>query len=99
VGQATISRDIQNLKVQARKFVYDLAKSELAYSYKLCIDGIEEVKRKAWFIFNNELQNPKDKLLALKIIAEANESLVILSMYTLKRFEHKLVKYPFNRQT
>jgi hypothetical protein len=66
------------LKVQSRQFVYDLAKSDLAFSYKLCIDGVEEVKRKAWFMFNNELQNPKDKLLALKIIAEANESIFSL---------------------
>jgi hypothetical protein len=35
---------------------------------KQCIDGVEEVKRKTWSIFNNELQNPKDKLLALKLI-------------------------------
>jgi transcriptional antiterminator len=78
VDQSTISRDITHLKVQSRQFVYDLAKSDLAFSYKLCIDGVEEVKRKAWFMFNNELQNPKDKLLALKIIAEANESIFSL---------------------
>jgi transcriptional antiterminator len=74
VNQSTISRDIKHLKVKARDFVYDLAKSDLAYSYKLCIDGVEEVKRKAWFMFNHELHNPKDKLLALKIIVEANET-------------------------
>ena len=78
MGQATVSRDIQHLKVQSRQFVYDLAKTDLAYSYKLCIDGIEEVKRKAWLMFNNELKNPRDKLLALKIIAEANEAVFSL---------------------
>ena len=78
VDQSTISRDIKYLKVQSRQFVYDLAKSDLAFSYKVCIDGVEEVKRKAWFMFNCELKNPKDKLLALKIIAEANESIFSL---------------------
>jgi transcriptional antiterminator len=78
VDQSTISRDIRHLKIQAREFVYNLAKSDLAYSYKLCIDGVEEVKRKAWFMFNHELQNPKDKLLALKIIVEANEAVFSL---------------------
>jgi hypothetical protein len=39
---------------------------------------VDEVKRKAWFMFNHELKNPKDKLLALKIIAEANESIFSL---------------------
>jgi transcriptional antiterminator len=78
VDQSTISRDIRYLKVQAREFVYDLAKSDLAYSYKLCIDGVEQVKRKAWFMFNHELQSPKDKLLALKIISEANQAIFSL---------------------
>jgi len=78
VNQSTISRDIRHLKIQAREFVYDLAKSDLAYSYKLCIDGVEQVKRKAWFMFNHELRSPKDKLLALRIIAEANESIFSL---------------------
>jgi IS30 family transposase len=59
VDQSTISRDIKHLKVQAQKFVFDLAKSDLAYSYKLCIDGVEEVKRKAWFMFNHELKTQR----------------------------------------
>jgi IS30 family transposase len=48
VGQSTISRDIKVLKQQSQLFVYDLAKSDLAFYYKQCIDGIEEVKRKTW---------------------------------------------------
>ena len=47
VDQSTISRDIKVLKQMSQQFVYDLAKSDLAYCYKQCIDGIEEVKRKA----------------------------------------------------
>lgn len=78
VGQATVSRDIAYLKLNSQQFVYDLAKSDLAFSYKLCIDGVEEVKRKAWYMFKHELRNPKDKLLALKIINEANESVFSL---------------------
>jgi hypothetical protein len=57
------------------QFVYDLAKSDLAYYYKQCLDGIEEVKRKSWDIFDNMANlSPKDKLLALKLIMECNEA-------------------------
>ena len=63
------------LKKMSQQFVYDLAKSDLAYSYKQCLDGIEEVKRKGWNIFNNVKNlTTRDKLLALKLIMECNEA-------------------------
>jgi DNA-binding transcriptional ArsR family regulator len=69
VDQSTVSRDIKTLKKMSQKFVYDLAKSDLAYCYKQCLDGIEEVKRKSWDIFNKVVNlSPKDRLLALKLI-------------------------------
>jgi hypothetical protein len=78
VDQSTISRDIKALKALSQRFVFDLAKSDLAYYYKQCIDGIEEVRRKGWEIFkgqnNNSNLTPKDKLLALKVIKECNEA-------------------------
>jgi arginine repressor len=86
VTQATVSRDVKVLKELSQQFVFDLAKSDLAYYYKQCIDGIEEVRRKAWDMFkakndddtiNSEMMNelvPRDKLLALKVIRECNEA-------------------------
>ena len=68
----TISRDIKVLKELSQRFVFDLAKSDLAYYYKQCIDGIEKVRRKGWEIFkgqDNSNLTPKDKLLALKDIS------------------------------
>jgi IS30 family transposase len=44
VNQSTISRDIKMLKELSQRFVFDLAKSDLAYYYKQCIDGIKEVR-------------------------------------------------------
>ena len=61
VDQSTISRDIKVLKELLQRFVFDLAKSDLAYYYKQCIDGIE-VRRKGWEIFkgqNNSNLTPK----------------------------------------
>ena len=54
----------------SQQFVYDLA-----HYYKQCLDGIEEVKRRGWDIFNgvNNLTT-RDKLLALKLIMECNEA-------------------------
>ena len=54
VNQSTISRDIKALKRLSQRFVFDLAKSDLAYYYKQCIDGIEEVRRKGWEIFKGQ---------------------------------------------
>jgi transcriptional antiterminator len=74
VDQSTISRDVKALKELSKQFVYDLAKSDLAYGYKQCIDGVEEVKRYAWSIFKNEQLGPKDKLSVLKLIKECDEA-------------------------
>jgi len=79
VDQSTISRDIKALKQMSQQFVFDLAKSDLAYHYQQCINGIEEVRRKAWeWIRDDEEQQQqlltlRDKLLILKLIKECEE--------------------------
>lgn len=72
VDQSTISRDVTALKELSKQFVYDLARSDLAYYHKQCINGINEVQRKAWELFDkdNPELTPRDKLLALKVIKE-----------------------------
>ena len=74
VGQATISRDIKVLKGEAQQFVYDLAKSHLAYYYKQSIDGIEEAKKESWKIYNDQTVPMREKLLALKLIIQSDET-------------------------
>jgi hypothetical protein len=45
------------------------------YYYKRYLDGIEEVRRKGWEIFNRMAnESSRDRLLALKLIAECNET-------------------------
>lgn len=97
VDQSTISRDVKALKELSQQFIYNLAKSDLAYYYKQCINGIEEVKRKAWEIFKNNLLSEKDKLLVLKIIKECDESKFALFkdsavVMNLKSLEERLNK-------
>lgn len=74
VHVSTISRDLTYLKKQSQRFIYDLAKSDLAFYYQQCLNSIDEVKRKAWCIYLNKELNPKDKLIALKLIKECEES-------------------------
>ena len=79
VDQSTISRDIKHLKVVSQKFVYDLAKSDLAFYYKQSIDGIQEVNKKAWEMYRNQNNTDKKiKLLALKLVKECNEAIFSL---------------------
>jgi IS30 family transposase len=72
VDQSTISRDVKVLKASCQQFVYDLAKSDLAYYYKQSIDGIEEVKKESWKIYNDDKVQVREKLLALKIIMQSD---------------------------
>jgi IS30 family transposase len=79
VDQSTISRDIKALKQMSQQFVFDLARSDLAYHYQQCINGIEEVRRKAWELLRDDeeeqrqLHTLKDKLSILKLIKECEE--------------------------
>ena len=103
VDQPTISRDIKVLKQLSQKFVYDLAKSDLAFYYKQCLVGIEEVKRRAWEIFNKSTDlSTRDKLLALKLIIDCNESNFALfkegpAIMQVKSMEERLLNIEFRQ--
>ena len=74
LDQSTISRDIKVLKAECQKFVFDLAKADLAYYFKSSINGIEEAKKESWKIFLDPNTSTRDRLLALKIILTADET-------------------------
>jgi DNA-binding transcriptional ArsR family regulator len=103
VNQSTISRDIKVLKQLSQRFVYDLAKSELAFYYKQCLVGIEEVKRRTWEIFNKSTDlSTRDKLLALKLIIDCNESEFALfkegpAIMQVKSMEDRLLNIEFRQ--
>jgi IS30 family transposase len=102
VDQSTVSRDVKALKEMSQQFVFDLAKSDLAYYYKQCINGIEEVRRKVWELLREDdeqqpLLTSKDKLLALKLIKECDEVKFALfkdgpSIMNVKLLEERLNK-------
>jgi IS30 family transposase len=76
VNPSTISRDISYLTSQSQKFLDDLAKKSLPMMYKQSIDGIREVIREAWNIYEStdESINWFQRLAALKLIKESNEA-------------------------
>jgi IS30 family transposase len=102
VDQSTISRDVKALKELSQQFVFDLAKSDIAYYYKQSIDGIEEAKKEAWRIYNNSDDknyniSVREKLSALKLIIESNEARFKLlsegpSILAIKSLEERLNK-------
>jgi IS30 family transposase len=94
VDQSTISRDVKALKDMSQQFVFDLA-----YYYKQCINGIEEVRRKVWEMLRDKEQQltVKDRLLALKLIKECDEGKFALfkdgpSILNVKSLEERLSK-------
>jgi IS30 family transposase len=104
VDQSTVSRDIKALKHMSQQFVFDLAKSDLAYHYQQCINGIEEVRRKAWELLRNDEEEEKgqqhsltlkDKLSILKLIKECEEGKFMLfkdgpSILNVKSLEERI---------
>jgi DNA-binding transcriptional ArsR family regulator len=102
VDVSTVSRDVKALKEMSQQFVYDLAKNDLAYYYKQCIDGIEQVLKKAWEMCNDCNLLPRDRLLALKVIKDSNEAKFSLfergpSIMSVMSLEERLSKIE-NRQ-
>src|SRR5437867_2601247 len=53
VNQSTVSRDIQALKEDSRKYSEDLAKSVVIFWNQQSSRGVDEVKRRLWDIVNS----------------------------------------------
>jgi transposase len=100
VDQSTISDDVKALRLMSQRFIYDLAKSDLAYYYKQCLTGIEEAKKEAWTMYDrwnaiSNLDNAKYRLMALKVAIQAEEAKFKLltegpNILTVKRMEDRL---------
>ena len=106
VDRSTINRDIRQLKIECQKFVYDLAKSDLAYHYKQSIDGIEEATKESWRIYNDPSVPVREKLLALKLIIQSDETRfrlltegpTVLNMKSLEERLHRIEGMDKQRQ-
>jgi HTH domain len=62
VDRTTISKDITALKRMSQQFMYELAKSDLAYYYRQCLDTMHEAERMIWDTYRNkERYNPAER--------------------------------------
>jgi len=101
VHVSTISRDVKLLKKLSKRFVFDLAKGDLTYYYKQCIDGMDEIRREAWSLYKYGDWSQgihltvKEKIAALRLLKDCDEAKFALlekgpSMLNVKGMEEKL---------
>jgi len=80
VDASTISRDIEYLTLKSQQYIDDMAKKTLPFMYQKSIEGINEVLKECWHIYNQkDTVPPLVRLSALRLIKDCNEALFALS--------------------
>ena len=76
VAPATVSRDIKHLTTESQNYLNSLARQTLPFMYQTSIDGIREVLKECWTIYQStdESINWFQKLTALRLAKECHES-------------------------
>jgi hypothetical protein len=104
VDSATVSRDTKYLTEQSQSYLNDLAKKTLPFMYQTSIEGIRDVLKESWNIYQstNEQINYFQRLAALKLAKECNEAQFKLlsegpSIMYVRTLEEKLIQIE-NRQ-
>lgn len=98
VHESTISRDIQYLKEQSQQFIYDLAKTDLAFEYMQCLSTITEIKKRLWRSYSK-----KEDMKLLKQILECEQAKFSMlkdghMVMSVKALEEKLSRFERARQ-
>ena len=83
VTEAIVSRDIQFLTKESQNYLNELAKQTVPFMYQSAIEGIRDVLKQCWNIYNanpseepgNEGINWNHKLVALKLAKECQEGM------------------------
>jgi len=98
---STICIDVKVLKDLSQRFVFDLAKGDLTYYYKQCIDGMDEIRREARSLYKygdwsqGAHLSVKEKIAALRLLKDCNEAKFTLlekgpSVLSVKQMEENL---------
>lgn len=102
---STISRDIKFLTAQSQDYLNSLAKSTLPFMYQTSIEGIRDVIKECYTIYQSQDSriNMYHKLAALKLIKESHESVFKLldegpSVLAMRQLQERLILIE-NRQT
>lgn len=98
IDQSAISRDIKYLTEQSHNYLNDLAKQTLPFMYQTSIEGIRDVIKECWSIYQSSDQriNMYHKLAALKLIKECHEARFSLvndgpSLLALRQLQEKVI--------
>jgi lipopolysaccharide biosynthesis regulator YciM len=104
VDPTTISRDTAYLVGQSQNYLNSLAKETLPFMYQTSIEGIRDVLKECWAIYQNldPTINMYQRLAALKLAKECNESIFNLldagpSIMAVKQLQERLIQIE-NRQ-
>jgi IS30 family transposase len=105
-NESTISRDIKFLTAQSQDYLTSLAKETLPFMYQISIDGIRDVIRECYTIYESQDSsrvNMYHKLAALKLAKECHEAVFKLvdegpSVMLVKQLQERLLLIE-NRQT
>jgi len=105
IDQSTISRDVKFLTAQSQNYLNSLAKSTLPFMYQTSIEGIRNVIKESWSMYQSDDRsiNMYQKLGALKLIKECHESIFHLldegpSVLAVRQLQERLDLIE-NRQT
>jgi IS30 family transposase len=98
VNEATVSRDIHYLTSQSNNYLGDLAKETLPFMHQTSIEGILDIIKECWSIYQSSDQriNMYHKLAALKLIKECHEARFDLvndgpSLLALRQLQEKVI--------
>ena len=76
VDASTISRDIEYLTLKSQQYIDDMAKKTLPFMYQKSIEGINEVLKECWHIYQQkETVPPLVRLSALRLVKDCKEAL------------------------
>jgi hypothetical protein len=98
VDRTTITKDVAALKEMSQQFMYDLARSDLAFFYLQCLNGVEAAKAEAWKILEENNLSAKNRIAAIKVIRECEMNRFSIFkdgplVISLKQFQDKLEEF------
>ncbi len=74
ISQPTVSRDLRFMMRKGKKFIDDLAKDTLPYFYQRQLDTLDQIAREAWFIVNDGGASRRDRLNAMNILKDIEQT-------------------------
>ena len=57
IDAATVSRDIRYLTANSQNYLNDLARRTLPFMYQTSIEGIREIMKECWYIYESTDNN------------------------------------------